>query len=605
MGHLKRLACACLAFCVAATALTGGVRAQEDDAWRQLLQRDATFSFTDRSASLARAALADARSSSSRRAAAWVALGCAGAVADRAKAEQAALDAGDPERLGAIFCLGSLAAGGLPTLKAIAGKDDPAAGCAWLALLLAGDAEARRALEEQAADPRASNRKLAEELLLWRYDPGSSRECAPVRAWLSLRAEAARRFGLHSGETWSVRALRELVADTEWVGEVVVGAAPRVRAPGVKDYLLRGLLEQQGQARLESAVVVMPVELSQLVANGLWTPRDGGEWVLVLDAVAAHRKETLVPELLRAARRTALAPRAMELLAFGGDPDASFEAFEAAKMRSDAKQAVCAAIGAAGSAPALRRFDELRADPDPMVRAAWLVAAMRIGQVKPRTEVERALEDAADELHAPVVAALCRNARDSLCASMLEARLPSARGKEKRQIALALATEGRHSGRATVRELLAQDPPPAGRAGAELVVALRRGASSEDLQVFESLFPRGDDRALDLELAIALGQLASPTVVPVLREALWRGTHDISILAAGELAEVHGLHFLHDELASPPPDADEGDMRRLGFAIGTWGGIDAVERVSRLRRSNPGDPAVQGAVLGALAARTR
>jgi hypothetical protein len=46
-------------------------------------------------------------------------------------------------------------------------------------------------------------------------------------------------------------------------------------------------------------------------------------------------------------------------------------------------------------------------------------------------------------------------------------------------------------------------------------------------------------------------------------------------------------------------------MRRLGFAIGTWGGIDAVERVSRLRRSNPGDPAVQGAVLGALAARTR
>ena len=605
MCHLKRLAFACLALCVAICALAGDLRAQEEGAWRQLLQRDATFSFTDRSASMARAALEDPRSSSSRRAAAWVAIGCAGAVADRAKAEQAALNAADPERLGAIFCLGSLAAGGLPTLRGIAAKDDPASGCAWLALLLAGDAEARRALEEQAADPRAHNRRLAEELLLWRYDPGSSRESAPVRAWLSLRAEAARRFGLHSGETWSVRALRELVADQDWVLEVVVGAAPRVRAPGVKDYMLRGLLEQRGPARLEAAVVVMPVELSQLVANGLWSPRDGGEWVILLDAVAAHRKETLVPEVLRAARRTALAPRAMELLAFGGDPDSSFEAFEASKLRSDAKQALCAAIGAAGSAPALRRFDELRSDPDPLVRAAWLVAAMRLGQVKPRTEVERALEDAGDELHAPVVSALCRNARDSLCASMLESRLAAARGKEKRQIALALAIEGRYAGRTTVREMLLQDPPPAGRAGAELVVALRRGASSEDLQVFESLFPRGDDRALDLELAIALGQLASPTVVPVLREALWRGSHDISILAAGELAEVHGLHFLHDELASPPADADAGDMRRLGFAIGTWGGIDAVERVSRLRRSNPGDPALQGAVLGALAARTR
>lgn len=605
MGLLKRLAFACLLPFVAAGALASDLRAQEDSVWSQLLQRDATFSFTDRSASLARAALADPRSSSSRRASAWVAIGCAGAVADRAKAEQAALNSADPERLGAIFCLGSLAAGGLPTLRSIAAKDDPASGCAWLALLLAGDAEARRALEEQAADPRAPRQKLAEELLLWRYDPGSSRESAPVRAWLSLRSEAARRFGLHSGETWNVRAMRELVADSDWVREVVVGSAPRVRAPGVKDYLLRGLLDQQGPARLEAAVVVMPVELSQLVANGLWAPRDGGEWVLLLDAVAAHRKETLVPELLRAARRTAMAPRAMELLAYGGDPDSSFEAFEASKLRSDAKQALCAAIGAAGSAPALRRFDELRSDPDPLVRAAWLVAAMRIGQVKPRTEVERALEDASDELHAPVVAALCRNARDSLCASLLESRLAAARGKEKRQIALALASEGRYAGRTTVRELLAQDPPPAGRAGAELVAALRRGASSEDLQVFESMFPRGDDRVLDLELAIALGQLASPTVVPVLREALWRGSHDISILAAGELAEVHGLHFLHDELVSPPPDADEGDMRRLGFAIGTWGGVDAVERVSRLRRSNPGDPAVQGAVLGALAARTR
>jgi hypothetical protein len=86
---------------------------------------------------------------------------------------------------------------------------------------------------------------------------------------------------------------------------------------------------------------------------------------------------------------------------------------------------------------------------------------------------------------------------------------------------------------------------------------------------------------------------------------LWRGSHDISLLAAAQLVEVYGMHFLLDEVAAAPRDADDADLRRVGFAIGTWGGIDAVEQLSRARRNNTGDPALQGAVLGALGARTR
>ena len=234
-----------------------------------------------------------------------------------------------------------------------------------------------------------------------------------------------------------------------------------------------------------------------------------------------------------------------------------------------------------------------------------MVAGLRLGQVKARLDVDRALGDTAHPLHGAVVEALCHEARDSTCATLLEGRMQAAGGREKIDIALALTREGRIAGRAVLRERLLQDPPPRGQFAASLVDALRRNPTSEDLVVFLELFPRGDDLPFDTQLGIALGALGSPAAVPVLRAGLWQGDRDVSLLAAAELVEVHGLHFLLDEVASPPREADDADLRRAGFAVGTWGGVDAVERLSRVRRGNAGDPVLQGAVLGALGARTR
>ena len=49
------------------------------------------------------------------------------------------------------------------------------------------------------------------------------------------------------------------------------------------------------------------------------------------------------------------------------------------------------------------------------------------------------------------------------------------------------------------------------------------------------------------------------------------------------------------------------DVRRLGYAIGEWGGMPAVEELRKQLGTTAGAelPALQGAVLGALAARTR
>ncbi|NUP96488.1 MAG: hypothetical protein HUU28_10035, partial [Planctomycetaceae bacterium] len=44
------------------------------------------------------------------------------------------------------------------------------------------------------------------------------------------------------------------------------------------------------------------------------------------------------------------------------------------------------------------------------------------------------------------------------------------------------------------------------------------------------------------------------------------------------------------------------DLRRVGFALGEWGGVNEVEWLSA--RISPAEPALQGAVLGALGQRT-
>lgn len=404
---------------------------------------------------------------------------------------------------------------------------------------------------------------------------------------------------------WDVRALRMLAADRAFVREVVVGAAPRIGAQGAKDYLLHELVDQSSQSRFEAAIAVMPAETAQLVANGLWLPRSSLEWLHLLDEIERRRAESLVPEIVAAARATPFRLRAVEMAAHAGETGVRLDWVDPSKLRRDAKQALCSAIGALRAPAELARFSAFASDTDMGIVAAYTVAGLRLGQTKARIDADRALKDPAHPLHAELVEALCRDARDPSCAEQLEARLLAATGREKLDIALALTREGRLAGRAVLRERLQQDPPPRGAQAAAMVDALRRAATSEDLVVFLDLFPRGDDPVFDTQLGIALGALGSPAAVPVLRAGLWHGERDIAMLAAAELVEVHGLHFLLDEVGSPPREADDADLRRAGYALGTWGGIEAVEQLSRMRRGNAGDPALQGAVLGALGARTR
>jgi hypothetical protein len=175
-------------------------------------------------------------------------------------------------------------------------------------------------------------------------------------------------------------------------------------------------------------------------------------------------------------------------------------------------------------------------------------------------------------------------------------------------LALALAREGMREARAWCREALLAEPPPTPAEARELVAALRSGLSSEDTAVLRALFPREDtpeNLALNIDLALALCELGDAAVNPLLGSALWRGNFEVSLLSGALLAQTSGMHALRDEASNPPASARSTDLRRVGFALGTWGGLPEVEALAQLLRYNSGAPALQGVLLGFLSLRTQ
>jgi len=620
-----RLALACLTAIVLAPAARAALAAQRADrsappaevvvtvpsqeAWRGLLTRDQTVKFTTRTPAEARALLAAAAISPERRAAALMALGCSSSEGERPRLEALARGGEGMQRLAAILALGEMNAGATSLLLEIASKADPLAReCALLALLRDGRNTGRRRVEEIAYDASHPAAAAAKDLLLFTFDPDASTPTAAGTLLLRLRWEAAREFGLVEGQAWKVLAIQDLSEDPAALADIVLGAVPALSRPGVADHLLPELMSGTGTSRLRAAVAVMPRELAALIENGLWKPRDAREWRVVLDEIQDRGMERLTLEVLRAGIEVPeVRWRALELAASAGDDDlAALVDADPSTFSVEERIEFAQALGTVPDASWLTRFAALRDDADLRVRAAYLVAGMRHDQRKSQVEVEGRAADAQHPEHAATIEALARVARDTRAAVVLETRLTDLQsGPERLTIATALCRAGRLAGRATVREALSADPPPHGAQAVELVRALSGNGTSEDVEVFRALFPRPDDPALDIELARTLAEIGDHSIDALLRAALWRGNFDLSVLAAGLLLETNGPFGLVRELQNPPVKAASSDLRRVGWAVGEWGGPAEYERLLRELRTTTAHPAVQGAWLGALASRTR
>lgn len=576
---------------------------------RVLIARDAHISFTARTAGSARAVLDAPDATEEQRAIAIVALGASGSVAERARLERIARTGRDLERRAAILALGEMSAGADVELEAWMAKEElPLAECALLALLRTDRGFARRRVEEMAADPTQRLAQAAGELLVFVVDPQASRPSRASALLMRLRYEAARLHGLIDGEDWAGATIRRLAQDPEWVREVILSAAPTLRLPSVRDHVLAELLRPFGRGRLTAAVAILPRELSDLVENELWRPLNDEEWNGLLEEIDARRLERLTLPILRAAYEVpAVRYRAAAMASLAGDEDlAVLMGVDPSRLSVDERVWVCLAIGARSDAGWLERFATLRDDKVSRVRMSFLVAQFRQGSKKAADEIQKILTDAESEDHMGLIRALTAAVHDPATAVLLEDRFLDADEAEKTIIATALCLEGRLVGRTQVRAALSTEPPPEGFLAVWLVRALRRNATAEDIAVLHRLFPTVEgDRQLDRELALALLDRSDAAVKPILRAGLWGKEFDVSMLAAGLMANSGGVRTLVEELRVPPTDASSGDLRRVGFAIGEWGGLDSVSALARELRWSSGHPALQGALLGALSTRTQ
>jgi len=580
----------------------------EAESWRRMLARDQRIRFTERTATDARRLLAAEGLSPSRRAVGWMAIGCAHDVSQRVAAEDLALKGAGIERLAAILALGEMGASAEDTLLRLI--DSPAEGvgeCSLLSLLRIDRPSARRRVDEIASDAAHPLTKAAANLLVFQLDPASSEPGRASMLLLDLRWYAARRFGLVDGQAWPVLVVRSLCLDSSFLHEVVVRSVPRLHKPGVKDALLMELLVGTRPGRLRAAVAAMPRELTQLVENELWQPKDAGEWSILLDEIAAHDLVPLAVELVtRAADVPSIHYRATSLLARVGSVDiASLVDATLSTLSVEERIWACDAMATSESATWTKPIAALRGDDDARVRAAALIAEARMADKKAASDLTAALHKASHADHKVVLGEMCRVAHDPLVGVMLEDALPDLKADEQIDVATVLCLEGRLPMRVFVRKALAADPPPTGVRGAKLVRALRRHGTPEDGEILKQLFPREDDLEMNIELGLSLVALDDPTILPVLDAAVWHLDWHTSILAAGVLADVAGISAVRELLSRPPPEATSNDIRRVGYAIGMWGGLSQVEELSRELRYNSGHPALQGVLLGALSTRTQ
>jgi hypothetical protein len=172
----------------------------------------------------------------------------------------------------------------------------------------------------------------------------------------------------------------------------------------------------------------------------------------------------------------------------------------------------------------------------------------------------------------------------------------------RRDVAVALTSAGRPEGREAVRSFLRAETPR-GAEGARALRALAVDPTIEDLELLRSLFPVEGDTEVNAALAWILIERHDAGMLKVLASAMWREPKNRSCLAAALIIEVGGVEALRRELQHAPVEATSRDRRRAGFALGEFAGMQQVDELAQRLSNN--DPVLQGALLGALAARTQ
>ncbi|MEW6072232.1 MAG: hypothetical protein AB1726_06490 [Planctomycetota bacterium] len=576
-------------------------------AWEERLARDSRLAFGTGAAERARAELAaEEGEGSPLRLAALIALGASGELGDVDRIE-AELAAAEPaERRAAVLALGEMGEMGRgPLGRALTAP--PVGLEEWLVLAwihadpaaAAADAAAWAAAEDS---PLAGAARLLADHARGAPPPEGS---PAAEEWLELRWLAARRFGTVAGARWPDLLLAELLADEEFLDRVICSAAARRNDPAVRDHLLEILREGERPGALPGAVAAMPEVLGAAVQAGIWRPANLAEWRILLGEVEDRRIERRARALLESAMAIPeLEPNAaLQLLRAGGEIPKAWINRELATAPMERRVLI---LEATADRDEPERIHDLLPFVEPgqpiSLQAAALVALARLQHRRSIDGLLQVLASGRTVERRELILSICRQLHDTrLERAVAEAlEIPDLEPELRFRLEVERGVYGWLRDRTRVRRWLREGHAHPLRRDA--VRALGTKGGLEDRQALRELFPVEDDFEVNVELALGLLEYREPVSLAILRAALWEGSWNQSVLAGGLLARAISIHGLIEELSSPPRGADDADLRRVGFAVGEWGGFAAAEALARRRTES--DPAVQGAFLGVLATRT-
>ena len=599
------------------------VAAQADQNLERFFDRERRIGFTPASGRAAAIALEESGDPAVR-ARALMALGIVGSVANRPALERATRSTIEVERCAAVLGLGELgnrvANADILLAELLEDPSRRVAECALYSLMRTRPEVGLARAEVFAGDPTHPLNPIAPVLVDW-LNGRPSIGAEPALRRLTLRWEAARSFGTVDGLSWRMQRVERLGTSQVLLDRLVLLGAAELDRPEVRDYILELLIEPGPRPIIvRAAVTAMAEELDQLIVNGLWAPRSPEEWEALVDEAERLGLFRLLPNALeRAAQVESLLARVAPHLAI---TDTRFrDVVEGLLESGDAsrRKQVAFGIGEANLGQMLSKLNVLRDDPSTAVRASAALARARLGDTEVLSELfslfveERDLERNNGQERGFVLDAMYKTRRSRVTQSLVEGLADSLRDattlaeRKERAALLAIRRLGGHTVDAEqLLEFYGDESIPAHHQ-IWLIEALGEVPQTAVKKRLAADFPAEGGWRQNLPLIRALLQGNAESVVPVLHAAVWQGPQQRSILAAALVQEHYGINRLMHWVAKPPAGASQSDLRRVGFAVGTLGRLGAVESLKKQLGAVAGAerPALQGALLGALAARTR
>ena len=581
--------------------------------------RDARISFDQRSANFARLDLDDLLPGDFGRTAAIMALGASGSVRARSYLLEETALGGEPlERAAAAYGLGDLGVQGLDTLALahlieLLEDPDPIVQEATLVALVRSSSDPARQAVARVAGSSDGLSSKARQVLAHHIDPRGTEPPRCYRRLYEMRWAAGRTYGLVDGKVWGAALMTELASNKIFLEAMTLLLARDLNFPGAKDHMLEILIEGEGAPRIFEATQLMPAEMEMLVDSGVWQPQDLKEWRWLVLTILHQELFTNFPQTLLKSMRLDNSPTRWIAAGLLYREDRQFkEILDEGLNHEDPSNRAYAAYAAAAVEleDYLGKLKEMSDDPHPWVQANAIAGLIRMGS---QIGYERATDLLAlppdqrpEQLSSLLFEVLERAAPDPEVMLFVETIARNLDGADRAAADSLLLIHGGLIDSAILRRQLPLMSPilPEAHRG---VRGLARNSSSEDIKLLARLLPRESAPKMNAELAVALAKSAHRGPEPLLQAAVWNLPYNLSVLAAGCVRATYGEATLMDWVVDPPASAEEEDIRRLGWAIGEWGGVPAVRTLQRRLGTTSGAelPALQGAIFGAYAARTR